>query len=83
MISHIGVHKLYYDTRALFSRTNLQIYDKDKIEQVKVILLYKYTMDSNTLLFYPTLPEIGHSRFRLKFHLCIDQLLAHSSKYGI
>ena len=43
--SHIGVHKVYYETRALFSSTKSQIFDKEKCEKVKVILLYKYTMD--------------------------------------
>ena len=40
-ISHIGVHEVYYDTRALFSSTKLQIYDGEKHGQVKLVLLYK------------------------------------------
>ena len=37
-ISHSGVHKAYCDTNTLFSRNILQIYDKDKRKQVKVIM---------------------------------------------
>ena len=62
MISHIGLHKVYYDTHALFSSTKLRIYDKYKRKQVKVIIWYKSMMDSNTFLFDPTEPEIGHIR---------------------
>ena len=29
---------------------------------MKVILFYKYVMESNTLLFDPTVPEIDHSQ---------------------
>ena len=38
IISHSEVHEAYYDTDALISRNILQIYDKDKREQVKVIM---------------------------------------------
>ena len=62
IIYHIVLHKVYYETRALFSGTNLRIYDKWKREQVKVILFYKSLMESNTLLFDPTDHKIGHSR---------------------
>ena len=60
-ISHIGVHKAYCDTFALFSSTKFLIYDKEKGEQVKVIILYKYTMDLDIFLFEPTDPKIGYS----------------------
>ena len=61
-ISHIGVHNVYYETCALFSSTKSRIYDKEKSEQVKLVLLYKSVMDSNTFLFEPTVPKTGHSR---------------------
>ena len=61
-ISHIWVHKLYYESRALFYITNLQIYDKDKREQVRIMILYKHTMDSYTFLFYLVDPKIGRSQ---------------------
>ena len=54
---------MHYETRALFSSTKSWIYDKEKFEQVKVILFYKYVMELNTFLFDPTVPEIDHSRF--------------------
>ena len=60
-ISHTGVRKLYYETRAVLSITKLQIYGKHKRKQVKVIILYKSVMDSNTSLFEPAKPKIGHS----------------------
>ena len=47
-------------TRALFSSTKSRIYDKEKLEKVKVILFYKLAMDSNTFLFEPIVPKIGH-----------------------
>ena len=52
---------MYYEARALFLRTKSRIYDKDKREQVKVVLLFKSAMDSNKFLFNPTVREIGHS----------------------
>ena len=61
-ISHIGVHKVYYDTRALLLSTKWWIYDEEKRKQVKVILLYKSAMDSNKFLFDPNVPKIGHIR---------------------
>ena len=61
-IPHIRLHKVYHETLDLLSSTNSRIYDKDKCKQVKVIILYKYAMNSNTFLFDPTEPEIGHSR---------------------
>ena len=45
---------MYYETSDLLSITNLQIYDRDKYEQVKVIISYKSAMDSNTFLFEST-----------------------------
>ena len=63
-ISNIGVHKLYYKTRALFSSTSSQFYDIDKDQLVKVIVFYNYAMESNTLLFDITVPKIGHSWVR-------------------
>ena len=63
IISHMGVNKFYYDTRYLFSSTKSQIYNKDKREQVNVLLLYKYATDSNTFLFETTKPKIGHNKF--------------------
>ena len=53
---------MYYDTRDLFSSTKLWIYDKYKRKRVKVIILYKSMMDSNTFLFDPAEPEKGHIR---------------------
>ena len=38
-ISHIGVHKVYYETRDLFPSTKSQIYDKEKRNKVKVVML--------------------------------------------
>ena len=60
-ISHIGVHKVYHETRVLFSSTKLRIYDKEKRDQVKEIIFYKYEMHSNTFLFDPTMPKVDHS----------------------
>ena len=62
-ISYIGVNKLYYETRALFSSTSSRIYDKQKCEQVKVFLFYKSAMGLKTLLFKPTETKIGHIKF--------------------
>ena len=61
IISHIGVHTSYYDTRDLFSSTSSQIYNKEKRKRVKVYLFYKSVMDSNTFLFNPTVSKIDHS----------------------
>ena len=63
-ISHTGVNIVYYDNRALFSSTSSQIYDKDKRKRVEVILFNKSIMDSNTLLFEPIKPKIGHKLSR-------------------
>ena len=63
-ISHIGEHKVYYDTRDLFSITKSWIYNKAKHEQVKVIIFYKSAMDLNTFLFDPTKLKIVHSLVR-------------------
>ena len=62
-ISYIEVHKVYYETRALFPTTKSLIYNKEKRKQVKVFILHKSTMDSNTFLFDPTVLKIGHSWF--------------------
>ena len=62
IISHIGVHKLYYDTQDLFLSTKSKIYDKEKRKQVKVIIFYKSTIEYNKYTFDPTKPKIGHSR---------------------
>ena len=59
-ISHIGVHKVYDETSDLLSSTKLQIYNKEKHEQAKVIILYKYTINSNIFLFDPANLKIGH-----------------------
>ena len=53
---------MYYETHDLFLSTKSWIYYKEKYEQMKVILFYKYVMESNTLLFDPTVPEIDHSQ---------------------
>ena len=53
---------MYYYTRGLFSITKLQVYDKEKRDQVKVVLLYQSVIESNTFLFDPTVPKIGHSQ---------------------
>ena len=55
-ISRIGVHK----TRYLFSITSSQIYNKEKLRQVKAILFNKFAMDSDTFLFKTVKPKIGH-----------------------
>ena len=60
----IGLHTVYYETRDLLSSTKLRIYDKEKRKQGKVIISYKFVMDSNTFLFEPTKPKIGHSWVR-------------------
>ena len=56
-ISHTGVNIVYYDNRALFSSTSSQLYDKEKREQVNLILFYKSNMDSNAFLFETTIPK--------------------------
>ena len=53
---------MYYETRAVFSSTTLRINNKDKREQMKVVLYYKSEMGSNTFLFDTTVPEIGNTR---------------------
>ena len=62
IISRIRVHKLYYNTRDLFSSTSSQVYYKKKREQVNVIPFYKSAMDLNTFLFETTLLKIGDSQ---------------------
>ena len=61
IIPHIRLHTVYYETRYLFSITKSWIYDKEKREQVKVIISYKSAMDLNTFLFDTTGSKIGHS----------------------
>ena len=61
-ISQIGVHIVYYNTCALFSSTKSKINDREKFEQVKVVILYKSVMDSNTLLFGTIVPKIGRGK---------------------
>ena len=63
-ISHIRLHRVYYDTCALFSSTKLRIYDKVKCDQVKVIIFNKSAMESNIFLFDTIKPKIGHSQVR-------------------
>ena len=53
---------MYYYTRGLFSITKLQVYDKEKRDQVKVVLLYQSVIESNTFLFDPAVPKLGHSQ---------------------
>ena len=60
IISHIGVHTFYYDTRTLFPSTNSKIYNTEKPKQVKVIIFNKPALDTNVFLFDPTVPNIGH-----------------------
>ena len=55
------LEQVYYETCASFSSTKYKIYDKEKSEKVKVIILYKYKMDSNKFVFDPTRPKIDHS----------------------
>ena len=62
IISHIGLHTVYYKTLALLSSTRSLICNKEQYEQVRMIISYKSAMDSNTFLFYPTDPKIGHSQ---------------------
>ena len=54
---------MYFWNRDLFSSTKSQIQDKEKREQVKVIILYKSVMKLNTFLFGPVNLKIGRSRF--------------------
>ena len=61
-ISHIKVHKVYYETRDLLSSTKSKIYNKEKRKQVKVVLMYKSGTNSNKFLFDPTAMKIVHSR---------------------
>ena len=61
IISHIRVHNVYYETYALLSSNKLKINDRDKLEQVNVIILYKYVIKSNTFLFKIARPKIGYS----------------------
>ena len=56
-ISHIGIQKLCYDTRALLSC------NKQQCGQLKVIISYEYVMKFNTFLFQPADPKIVHSQF--------------------
>ena len=63
-ILHIRLNTVYYDTHDLFLSTKLRIYDKEKREQVRVIISYKFAMYSNTFLFKPARPKIGHSQVR-------------------
>ena len=51
-----------YETCALLSINKLIIYDKDKRDQVKVIIFYKSVMNSNAFWFNPANPKIGHSQ---------------------
>ena len=55
------MHKVYSDTHDLFASTKSQIYDKERRNQVKVIIFYKHVIESNTFLFGPTDMKIGHS----------------------
>ena len=55
------VHKVYYETCALFSSTTSQIDNKYKREQMKLVLLYKSVIDLNKFLFDTTVPKIVHS----------------------
>ena len=48
----------------MFSSTKSKIYDKEKHKQLRVIISYKYVMDSNTLLFEPSGSKIGNSSVR-------------------
>ena len=59
--SHIRVLTLYYENGDLLSKNRVQIYDKDKHEQVTVIVLYKSEMGLITFLFDTTDPKIGNS----------------------
>ena len=54
---------MYCDNSTLLSSTESRIYDKDKHERGKVIILYKSGMDSNIFLFDPADPKIGLSQF--------------------
>ena len=60
IISHIGLHTVYYDTCDLFSSTKLQIYYKEKQECVKAIISYESVMELNILLFKFAKPKIRH-----------------------
>ena len=64
---------MHYETRALFSSTKSWIYDKEKFEQVKVILFYKSVMESNSFLFDPTvrkyiIVELSMLKLRLRMY---------------
>ena len=60
IISLIRVHKVYYETRALFLSTKLRMQDKDKHEQVNVIIFYISDIDSSKVLFDTTETKMGH-----------------------
>ena len=71
IMSHIRVNKVYYETRALLSSANSQIYDKEIYEHVKLIISYKSVMDSNTFLFESASPKyVKVKSSRLKLYLC-------------
>ena len=58
-ISHIRVHKAF----ALLLSTIPQIYNKEELKPVEVILIYKFVVDTNKFVFDPVNPKIGHSWF--------------------
>ena len=60
-ISHIRLHTVYYETHALLPITKSWIYYKEKRNEVKVVISYKYSTGSNTFLFDPADPKICHS----------------------
>ena len=62
ILSYIRVYKVCYETSDLFSSTKSQIYNKDKREWVKVVILYKPAMDLNILLFEAANLKIGRIR---------------------
>ena len=59
--SRVRAYTVYYDTRNLFSITKSQIYDKNKRDKVKIIILYKSVVESSTFLSENADPKIGHS----------------------
>ena len=61
-ISHTVLYKFYCENCALFSITSSQIYNKEKHEQVKIIILYKSAMELNIFLLGTAVPKIGHSQ---------------------
>ena len=60
---YIEVYTMYFETCALLSSIESQVYAKEECKLVKVNIMYKSTKNSNKFLFISTIPIIRHSRF--------------------